>query len=123
MPITRDRLSEEESLNRNPLNQACLKVLPPDWQGGTGLHVLALMRWGLDNLRLEPRQNGLPLDEDVEAQAVELECGNPAWALKWLTRDFDEGNEILTADDLEGLDLEQAALWVVTHLQEQILAR
>jgi len=119
----RAQLNQEALLNRNPLNQACLKVLPPDWQGGTGLHVLALMRWGLDNLRLEPRQNGLPLDEDVEAQAVVLESGSPAWALKWLTRDREGDFETLTAQDLEGLNLEEAARTVVVQLQDQILSR
>ena len=78
---------------------------------------------GLDNLRYEPRQDGLPLEQDAEAQLLALEDGSPAWALKWLTLDREDGFETLTADDLAGLDLEEAALTLVVQLQEQMLSR
>ncbi len=109
-------------LNQDPVNQACWAVLPPDWRAPSALHCLSLARWGLENLTLSLTSAG-PTDDDMEATLLRLESWSPARAHKWLINGSESEAEevILTADDVAGLTLEEAAAAVLDALYSQIV--
>lgn len=87
--------------NQEPLNQAAAKFLPPDWQGDdmTEIHVLSLMRWGLENgVEINPISPDLPNQNQVESMINRLAQGNPKEAMRFLTEP--EGEAVLDAEEL-----------------------
>src|SRR5690349_8991305 len=86
MNLTRDRLAEVERLNELPINQAALNLLPPDWQDGTCLHVLALALWALEEggLRVRRLSPTFPDTDEVATAVVYLMESDPAGVMRWL---------------------------------------
>lgn len=71
--------------NQHPLNRAARTFLPKDWQANemTELHVLSLMRWGLEN-GLEINARGRPTQEEVESRIELLAKEKPQAAIRFL---------------------------------------
>lgn len=123
----RDRMNQEARLNRNPLNQACRELLPPDWRGPPGLHCLNLLLWATDNVPYRPTLSPAylsPSQDEVDAQVAALLEGNPVWAMNYLTKAVDAEDEIFGVGDLaRAKNPEEAGAILLAHLQGQMLAR
>jgi len=87
--------------NQLPLNRAAKKFLPKDWQDNyQELHVLSLMRWGLENgLEIVPQSPEYPTQEKLEARINRLAQLKPSQAIKFLTEA--EGEVVLDAQELQ----------------------
>lgn len=118
--MSREQMNQISLLNRTPLNQACRAKLPPDWQGESSLHLLGLLRWGLQHLPF-PGQWGVSEDE-ADAQLLALEDGRPVWAQDWLTKNS-AGDVILEAEAIEELDRDEAAQLLLDLMLQQKVAR
>jgi len=93
--------------NQLPLNRAAKKFLPKEWQGSdmVELHVLSLMRWGLENglehwLEETTRLRKGPTPEQVEARINLLADMDPKKAMQFLTDPENTGDVMLDAEDL-----------------------
>ena len=92
--------------NQLPLNRAAKEFLPKDWQGDhTEMHVLSLMRWGLENglehwLEETTRLRKGPTPEQVEARINRLAQMEPRKAMQFLTDPENTGEVMLYAEDL-----------------------
>jgi hypothetical protein len=94
--------------NQLPLNRAAKKFLPEDWQDNQELHVLALMRWGLENgVEYKPHSPDHPTQEKLEARLNRLAQIKPNRALKFLT--MAEGEVVLDAESLQKQENPQEA--------------
>jgi hypothetical protein len=93
-------LQQIKLANQLPLNRAAKKFLPEDWQGNQELHVLSLMRWGLDNgLEIVPHHPTHPTQEKLVARLNRLAQMKPKQAIKFLTEV--DGEVVLDEDALE----------------------
>lgn len=68
--LTKALLDQIRNLNEHPLNRAALIWLPDDWKDGTGLHVLALALWGVQE-NVEPPCYGV-FSEMIEAEIMRM---------------------------------------------------
>ena len=93
-------LQQIKLANQLPLNRAAKHFLPKEWQHNQKLHVLSLMRWGLENgLEIKPQSPEHPTQEKVEARLNRLALMKPGRALKFLTEA--EGEVVLDAEELQ----------------------
>jgi hypothetical protein len=92
--------------NQLPLNQAAAQFLPPSWRDNLAeLHVLSLMRWGLENglehwLEEMARIQKGPTPEQVEARINRLAQMEPKKAMQFLTDPENTGDVVLDAEEL-----------------------
>ena len=101
-----DRLKAIVRLNREPINQIAMKLLPPGWEDPSCLHLLSLAQWRAEELDLA----------DVREQISLLAAAAPAVAMKW-AQETREGDDILDAEDLEGLSREEAGDRILENLE------
>ena len=94
-------LQQIKLANQLPLNRAAKQFLTPEWQEKRAeLHVLTLMRWGLENgLEIRPQHPQHPTQEKVEARLNRLAQMKPSRAIKFLTEA--DGQVVLDADELQ----------------------
>lgn len=116
--------------NQEPLNQAAAKFLPPDWKGSdmVELHVLSLMRWGLENgllgwLEETARIRKGPTPEQVESMINRLAQADPKVAMRFLVDPEETGDEALNAEELLAQETpEDAAMLLLESLYDSMAA-
>ena len=106
-------------LNQSPLNRAALKLLPNDWSNPAELHVLSLTRWAVQEGGLDP--NYKPGPESLLAMLGKLDRDDPRDALEFLTTS-DSGDQVVSAENLKGLNLQEAGQFLVQALADKMLA-
>ena len=111
-------------LNRDPINQAALKWLPKDWQGGDDavLHVLALMLWAVWENRLELGGHSPWSSEDeLAGQIAAMERWNPAYVMALLqnpTNPEEAEDEVVV--DAESIECQEDAESAAAELLESL---
>lgn len=116
--------------NQMPLNRTAKKFLPPDWRGSdmVELHVLSLMRWGLENgllgwLEETARIRKGPTPEQVESMINRLAQTDPKVAMRFLVDPEGTGDEVLNAEELLAQETpEDAAMLLLESLYDSMAA-
>lgn len=116
----RGRLRLVASLNKEPLNLAARKWLPPDWRNNNSLHVLGLMLWGVSEANTVPEYWET---EDLAGGLIAAMMGwNPAYVMALLQnpeRPESAGEEVfISAEDIEGQESAEDAAWVLMESLE-----
>lgn len=108
-----EKLKEIRMVNQLPLSQAAKKFLPEAWNDDQCLHVLSLIRCGIEDsgLEIKPISPNHPTQEDVERQLVRLWRMEPSRAIKFLTEV--DGEIVLTAESLLDQQTPEDAAWLL----------
>lgn len=98
----RTKLLQISLANQLPLNRAAAQFLPPEWMDKWAeLHVLSLMRWGLENgLEIVPKAPHHPDQDEVEARINDLAQMEPKKVMQFLTDPENTGDVVLNAEEL-----------------------
>lgn len=98
----RTKLLQISLANQLPLNRAAAQFMSPEWMDKWAeLHVLSLMRWGLENgLEIVPKAPHHPDRDEVEARINELAQMDPKNVMRFLTDPENTGDVVLNAEEL-----------------------
>ena len=113
--------------NQMPLNRAARGFLPKDWQRAE-LHVLSLMRWGLENglehwMEETARIRRGPTQEQVESMINRLSERDPKKVMAYLVDPEETGGEVLDHEELLAQKTpEDAALFLLETLYDNMVA-